>query len=76
MQVRSLGGEDLLEEGMQPAPVFLPGESHVQRILVGYIPQGCKELDCVRAKSLQSCLTLWLISSYKYITEHGTLKRH
>ena len=29
----------------QPTPVFLPGESHGQRNLVGYSPQGCKELD-------------------------------
>ena len=29
----------------QPAPVFLPGESHGQRGLVGYSLQGCKELD-------------------------------
>jgi len=29
----------------QPTPVFLPGESHGQRSLVGYGPQGCKELD-------------------------------
>ena len=29
----------------QPTPVFLPGESHGQRSLVGYSPQGCKELD-------------------------------
>ena len=38
--VRSLGQEDLLEEGMathsQPTPVFLPGESLEQRSLVGY----------------------------------------
>ena len=27
----------------QPTPVFLPGESHGQRSLVGYSPQGCKE---------------------------------
>ena len=26
--VHSLGWEDPLEEGLQPAPVFLPGESH------------------------------------------------
>ena len=25
-------------------PVFLPGESHGQRSLVGYSPRGCKEL--------------------------------
>ena len=29
----------------QPNPVFLPGESHGQRSLVGYSPRGCKELD-------------------------------
>ena len=31
--VQSLGWEDPLEEGMQPIPVFLPGESHGQRSL-------------------------------------------
>ena len=29
----------------QPTPVFLPGESHGQRSLAGYIPWGCIELD-------------------------------
>ena len=29
----------------QPTPVFLPGESHGQRSLVGYTPWGCKESD-------------------------------
>ena len=29
----------------QPAPVFLPGESHGRRSLVGYSPRGCKESD-------------------------------
>ena len=29
----------------QPTPVFLPGESHGQRNLVGYRPWGCKESD-------------------------------
>ena len=28
-----------------PTPVFLPGESHGQRTLVGHSPQGCKESD-------------------------------
>ena len=28
-----------------PTPVFLPGEFHEQRSLVGYSPWGCKELD-------------------------------
>ena len=26
----------------QPAPIFLPGESHGQRSLAGYSPRGCK----------------------------------
>ena len=29
----------------QPTPIFLPGESHEQRSLAGYIPWGCKESD-------------------------------
>ena len=29
----------------QPTSVFLPGESHGQRSLVGYSPWGCKQLD-------------------------------
>ena len=29
----------------QPSPVFLPGESHAQRSLMGYSPWGRKELD-------------------------------
>ena len=41
-----LGQEDLLEEEMAPTPVFLPGESHRQRSLVGYSPQGCKRFSC------------------------------
>ena len=45
MQFRSLGWEDPLEEGMTITPVFLPGESHGQRSLVAYSPEGCKELD-------------------------------
>ena len=28
--------------------VFLPGKFHGQRSLVGYSPQGCKELGCDR----------------------------
>ena len=42
-QDRSLGWEDPLEKGMLPTPVFLPGESHGQRSLVGYSPWTLKE---------------------------------
>ena len=33
----------------QPTPVFLPGESHGQRSLVGYSPLGHKESDTTEA---------------------------
>ena len=41
---RSLGQEDALEEEMAPTPVFLTGESHGPRSLVGDSPRGHKEL--------------------------------
>ena len=48
-QVQSLGQEDPLEEGMATHSSILPEESHGQRSLVGYSPQGCKELDTTEA---------------------------
>ena len=39
----------------QPTPVFLLGEFHAQRSLVGYSPWGCKELDTAK----------WLILKWK-----------
>ena len=33
----------------QPTPVFLPGEFHGQRSLVGYSPWGLKESDMTEA---------------------------
>ena len=43
--VQSLGWEDPWRRKWQPTPVFLPGESHGWRSLVGYSPRGRKELD-------------------------------
>ena len=40
--VRFLDRQELLEKGMQPTPVFLPGEFHGQRSLVGYSPWAAK----------------------------------
>ena len=42
--VRSLSWKDPLEKRLVP-PVFLPGDFLGQRSLVGYSPQGHKELD-------------------------------
>jgi len=41
-------GRSWKREG-QPTPVFLPGESHGQRSLVGYSPWGCKQSDTAEA---------------------------
>jgi len=46
---RSPGQEDPLEEGMATHAVFLPGESHGQRSLVGYSPWSHKESDMTEA---------------------------
>ena len=38
----------------QPTPVFLPGESHGQRSLVGYSPWGWKESDMTEHACMHS----------------------
>ena len=43
--VQSLGWEDPWRRKWQPTPVFLPGESHGRRSLVGYSSWGRKESD-------------------------------
>ena len=45
--VQSLSWEDALEKGILPTLVFLPGEFHEQRSLVGYSPMGFKKLDVI-----------------------------
>ena len=55
-RVQSLGWEDPLEEGMD-TPVFLPGESHGQRSLMGYSPWGLKELDATKQQQQQTDIT-------------------
>ena len=47
--VQSLGWEDPLEEGWQPTPVFLPGESQGRQSLVGCHLWGRTELDMTEA---------------------------
>ena len=44
----------------QPTPVFLPGEFHGQRSLVGYSPWGHKELNSTDATSYACMLSsIW-----------------
>ena len=47
--VRSLGQEDPLEESMATHSSILAEESHGQRILAGYSPQGHNESDTTEA---------------------------
>ena len=51
----------------QPTPVFLPGESHGQRSLVGYSLQGCKESDTTE-------VTWHAHSSVEGLTKHANLR--
>ena len=60
----------------QPTPVFLPGESHGRRSLVGYSPQGRKKSDTTERLQFQfielqisadSCLTMRNLFFYKVI---------
>ena len=61
-QVRSLGWEDPLEEGMAIHSRILAGESHGQRSLVSYSPWGHKESDTTKCLSSSSRFSLvtWL----------------
>ena len=63
MLVQSLGHKDSQRRKWQPTSVFLPGESHGQRSLVGYSPQGCKELDMTERRSTTYILTGLLVIS-------------
>ena len=56
--VRSLGWENSLEEGLQPTPVFLPGESHGQRSLAGYSARRGKELETPEQPSTSTPCTV------------------
>ena len=51
-QVCSMGQEDFPAQKWQPTPVFLPGEFHGQRSLVGYSPWGCIESDTTEQLTL------------------------
>ena len=59
MQVRSLGGEDPLEEGMATHSSVLTRKPDGQRTLAGYSPQGHKELDTTERLSTQEMDTMF-----------------
>ena len=45
-------GKILWRRAWQSTPVFMPGESHGQKSLVGYSPRGCKESDTTKQLTL------------------------
>ena len=62
--------------GWLPTPVFLPGELHGQRSLVGYIPWGCKELDTTeRLTHTQTYLVLFPTTSRQTDTPPSAPRR-
>ena len=48
----------------QSTPVFLPGNSHGQRGLVGYSPWGCKELDRLKRRCKPSPPNIFLLKKF------------
>ena len=64
-RVRFLGQEDPWRRKWQPTPVFLPGESHGQRSLVGYTPWGRR----VRHNGVTNTQSL-KYESLKYFSEN------
>ena len=46
-----------------PTPVFLPGKCHRKRSLVGYSPQGHKELDRIEWLNHHS-LVIWIMNQF------------
>ena len=62
--VPSLGWEGPLRREWLPTAVFLPGEFHGQRSLVGYSPWGCKELDTTEHVFLPAASALDSSSSF------------
>ena len=61
MQVRSLGGEDSLEEGMAAHSSILAWRIHGQRSLADYSPWGREESDMTEeTQALTACTQEWL----------------
>ena len=67
----SLGQEDPLGREWQPTPVFLPGEFHGQRSLVGYSPWDHKESDMTKWLTL---LLLTCLFQFNFQTQLATLR--
>ena len=65
--VHSWVGKIPWRRAWQPIPVFLPGESHGQRSLVGYSPWGHKELDTTEWLSTAQYKIYFKATNYIFI---------
>ena len=73
------GQEDPWRKKWQPTPLFLLGEFHGQRSLVGYSPWGCKESDTteqlkkiyIYIKLLKICLKVKFLKTEEFISVLG-----
>ena len=70
-QVWSLGQEDSWRRKWLPTPVFLPGEFHGQKSLVGYSPWGHKESDRTEQLTLSLSMVV-LVLGGKYLDPYLT----
>ena len=52
-------GKIVWRRAWQPTPVFLPGEPHRQRSLVGYSPWGHKESDTTELTKHPGSVWCW-----------------
>ena len=51
----------------QSIPVFLPGESHGERNLLGYSPQECRQLDTTEHACMHTCVCIYVYMSVFYV---------
>ena len=71
-------GRSPAEGNGNPLPVFLPGEFHGQRSLVGYSPWGHKELDIIEQLTLSWHTNCLLFTSFYTLKDNvrGTKTKH
>ena len=67
-QFQPLVGKILWSRTWQPTPVFLSGESHGQRSLAGFSPQGCKESDMTECARTRTHTHTYPRSFYRMLT--------
>ena len=61
----------------QPTPVFLPGESHGQKSLVGYSPRGCQESDTTKQLHFHFYFHyFWMVRLFCIYNDLWVLKYH